>query len=69
MKKQYLNEISIANIIKSARLAKGLTQKEVAKMIGIELNSYQNYEYDKRVPTGNIFISLMKVLDLDISDF
>ncbi|KXT63195.1 helix-turn-helix transcriptional regulator [Lactococcus sp. DD01] len=37
--------------LKEAREFKGLTQKEVAKKVGIAVRSYQSYELETRVPS------------------
>jgi len=55
----------LSEVLKQARIAKNMTQKQVAVAIGIELNAYQNYEYDKRKPRGDILVKLIRVLDLD----
>lgn len=60
--------MELKDIIREARIKKGLTQKEVAEAIGIQLNHYQHYEYSKRVPRGEIMIKLVKVLELNLND-
>ena len=59
---------SFSELIKEARIKKGLTQREVAEAIGISLGHYQHFEYSKRVPSGEIMIKLIKALDLDLND-
>lgn len=60
--------MELKDIIREARIKKGLTQKEVAEAIGIQLNHYQHFEYSKRVPSGEIMIKLIKTLDLNLKD-
>jgi transcriptional regulator with XRE-family HTH domain len=58
----------LGELLKNARIAKGMTQKQVAEAVGIQVNHYQHYEYSKRVPSGKIMIKLVKTLDLDLND-
>lgn len=60
--------MELKDIIRNARKKKGLTQREVAEAIGIQLNHYQHFEYSKRVPSGEIMIKIIKTLDLDLND-
>lgn len=60
--------MTLGELLRAARIAKGLTQKQVAEAVGIQLNHYQHYEYSKRVPRGEIMIKLIKTLDLDLND-
>lgn len=60
--------MELKDIIRNARKKKGLTQREVAEAIGIQLNHYQHFEYSKRVPSGEIMIKLIKALDLNLND-
>ena len=60
--------MELKDIIRNARKKKGLTQREVAEAVGIQLNHYQHFEYSKRVPSGEIMIKLIKTLDLNLND-
>lgn len=60
--------MELKDIIRNARKKKGLTQREVAEAVGIQLNHYQHFEYSKRVPSSEIMIKLIKTLDLDLND-
>lgn len=40
--------------LKSAREAKPLTQKQMAEILGITTNAYQNYEYGKEISSGRL---------------
>ncbi|MCL1802227.1 MAG: helix-turn-helix domain-containing protein [Eubacteriaceae bacterium] len=56
-------------ILKDARLAKGLTQEEVAKQIGITSRQYVNYEtYGRFSPQAKILHKLSKILDIPTKD-
>lgn len=57
-----------ADLITEAREKKGLTQYQVADQLGIYTNSYQQYEYGKRIPETKVMLKLIKVLDLDIEE-
>jgi len=63
-----MTKMELKDIIRNARKKKGLTQREVAEAIGIQLNHYQHFEYSKRVPSGEIMIKLIKALDLNLND-
>lgn len=39
-----------SDLLKNLRLSRGLTQKELAKILGIDLRTLQNYETGKNVP-------------------
>lgn len=48
--------------IQRARLAKGLTQKQLAGLLNIPLVMIQNYENGKAAPTGTFLARLERVL-------
>ena len=48
-------------------MKKGLTQKEVAKMLFIEPNTYNQYEKKKRKIDIETFFKLANILDINIS--
>lgn len=52
--------------LKSLRQEKGLTQKEVAKLIGTTDVSIGRYEMNARVPKADILNSLAKLYDVEI---
>ena len=39
-----------SDLLKNLRLSRGLTQKELAKILGIDLRTLQNYEMGKNIP-------------------
>lgn len=51
------------NIIKNERLLNKLSQKELAKKIGVCANSICKYETGKRTPSPEIIFLLALVLD------
>lgn len=50
--------LSIGSNLKNYRQAAGLTQEEMAKMLGITQGMYSRYECDARMPT----VMMMKLL-------
>ena len=44
--------------LKRARKDAGLTQKQVAEIIGITVETYQRYEYAGRIPRADIAIAI-----------
>ena len=57
---------TLGNRLKSLRQEKGLTQKEVAKLIGTTDVSIGRYEMDARVPKADILNSPAKLYDVEI---
>ena len=58
-------------MIRQARLARGLSQQQVATLIGIQIRHYQRFEYGERdIQEINIRVglSLCAVLELDPVD-
>lgn len=49
--------------LKKARKEKGLTQRELAQLIGAKNNSVSNWEKDQNTPDGNKLILLIKALN------
>ena len=54
--------------LKSERLAKHLTQKQVAEMIGIKTQSYQAYEKGIALPTTVNLLKLSFLFKVSIDD-
>lgn len=50
--------------LKAARLKKGLSQQEVADMVGIAKSTYSMWETGKREPNLMKIIALTKILDV-----
>jgi len=57
--------MSIGTRIKDARIAKKLTQPQLAELIGVSKGAIGNYEADKSSPEDDILYRLIKVLDVD----
>lgn len=55
-------------IIKKKRKELGFTQKEVAKTLFIEHNTYSQYETGKRKMDVEMFMSILQCLKIDISE-
>lgn len=64
-----MNFSDFAGNIKKIRESKGLTQKEVAKAMGISQQAYSQYESGKRVPKSETIERIAKALDAQYSDF
>ena len=54
------------NNLKFFRLKKGITQREVAKEVGISEQCYQRYEYGIREPIASIALRIAMVLDTTV---
>lgn len=50
--------------LKNARKKAGLTQKELAKKVGISEHGYQNYETERRLPNVKIAIKIADELNV-----
>ena len=59
---------SFSELIKEARIKKGLTQREVAAALGIALRHYQQFEYTDRIPSGELMIKLVRFFDFDLDE-
>ena len=55
--------------IKQRRLERGLTQEEVAKMLGISQVSYGRYELGQREPGLDLIYRIADALQFDVADF
>lgn len=52
--------------LKSLRLSKGITQKQLGEFTGTSERSIQNYELNQRKPTYDILISLADYFDVSL---
>lgn len=57
--------MSMGTRIKQARLAKNMTQDELAKRIGVSKNAISNYENEVSTPKIELLFPLMASLDVD----
>ena len=60
---------SAAKLVKDARIAKGLTQTELAEKTGVHSNTIAKIEQGIQQPSYPTIKRLFKVLDIDINDF
>ena len=51
--------------LKNARIAKKMTQEELAKAVGVTKGAIGNYESEVSSPKEQILIELMKILGID----
>lgn len=54
------------NKLKECRKAKKMTQEEVAKLLNVTTQTYQNYELNKREPNIETLIKLANIFDTTI---
>ncbi len=52
--------------IRNARLAKGMSQKELAYLIDIDIRHIYNIEYGRAEPTLRTLIAIARVLDFSL---
>ena len=57
--------MGIGQRLKEARIANGLTQKELAQIIGVTTGAIGNYEIETSSPKEPILIKLMETLKID----
>lgn len=55
----------LGNYLKEARTRAALTQEQVADLIGVSKNSYQNYELDKQTPRPKVVKKLAFALGVE----
>lgn len=63
-----LNLDNLGVLLKSSRRKKGLTQSEVADMVGVCNQHYSRIERGEYIPSLQTFFKLADVLDLEISN-
>ena len=54
--------------LKKTREEKGLSQIEVAKLVGVSANTYRNWEYGANEPNEENLIKLVEVLGKEAID-
>lgn len=64
-----MNFTDFADNIRKIREKKGMTQKEVAKAMGVSQQAYSQYESGKRVPKSETIERIARALDAQYSDF
>lgn len=60
--------MEIKDIIRNARIKKGLTQRGLAELLKIPYQQIQQWEYGKYKPGLDNIGKLCKILDLEIMD-
>jgi transcriptional regulator with XRE-family HTH domain len=58
----------IGNNLRSIRLSKGLTMRDVAERCGMEENNYGRFERAQTNPTIKSLLNICEVLEIDIKD-
>lgn len=58
----------VSNNIRVLRVAAGLTQRDLAKMIGVEPAAVWGWENGKCLPSGNSTVKLAKVFHIPAED-
>lgn len=59
--------IKIGRKIKEARIAAKLTQKEMAKKLGLSVSTYSNYENEHREPPLEVIKSICDIVGTDLA--
>lgn len=59
----------IGDTIRAIRQKKGMSQKEMAELLGIAHTTYSNYENNNRMPNIDILEKISDVLNVNINDF
>lgn len=60
--------IKIGDRIKQLRKEKGISQRDMAKSLGINVSTYSNYENNHREPSSEIIKQVSKVLGVSVQD-
>ncbi len=64
----YDNSIAFAKNLKLEREASGLSKREMAKLMGIAMQSYWAYENGLSLPTTENLLKLCHILDISLDD-
>lgn len=57
----------LLNNLKKLRLARNITQDELAHMLGITIRTYQYIEYGHRKPSYDVILKLQEIFKCDIN--
>ena len=60
--------MKLNEILKKARLKKGLTQRQLAEKLGVKYQLIQQYEYGKLIPSTKRLFQLARILDIDLNE-
>jgi len=58
--------VSFSDRLKGQRKSKGLTQKQIADLLGITERGYQNYEIDKSTPNYEMLLKLADYFEVSL---
>ena len=56
--------IQIGSTIKELRKAKGISQKEMSKLLDIPYSTYSNYENNNREPSADVIKKVSDILEI-----
>lgn len=60
--------IQVGHNTKYARLAKGISQKDMAAMLNLPISTYANYEADRREMSAELIAQASKALNVPLLD-
>jgi len=63
-----MNEVKLANRLKEARAAKGLTQAEFAAQLGVSRKTVNTVENGVFVPSTTLALTMARALNLAVED-
>jgi len=58
--------MNLGEKLKHYRAAKGMTQQEVADILGVDKSTYAHYEAGKRIPNAKAWVEITRVLQLPV---
>ena len=64
----YWGEKNCMNVIEEKRIKLGLTQKQLAEMLGVERTTVSKWETGKSIPRKEKLLALEKILECSIED-
>jgi len=56
----------VSEIIKNTRIAKKLTQEQLAELVDVEVSTVKSIEQKKRIPSMGLFFYLCAVLKISV---
>ena len=62
-----MNQIKIGKYLSKKRKEKGLTQVEMAKIIGVTDRAISNWENGRRIPDVSLFNNICEALDITVN--
>lgn len=64
--KKEVFKIKLNELLKQKRLEKGLSQRKLAELVGVQYQRIQEYEKERRAPISDNFLKIIKLLDIDL---